>query len=238
MSRRIRAAAFAVALSTSLLGVSQATASIKIAGSAKNPGLRVSAGGAAEISWTTRWGTRRHVRVAPSGALRYGGRVRMRNVAARTGSGRLPLKAMVWRTPDGSFWALQRWRRLRGHPVELRFSRWRGAPTRLTLGAVCCKWRSERVVGRASFHGKPIYGFSNTPAGVPLDRFGRNVYLDTFRDGRWKRMMGILTHRYDGRYSLWIRKYWRGRRYRGTISGPNRGWTIAPDARARAGSAL
>jgi hypothetical protein len=238
MIRTIWATTAAVAVSASLLGATEADASVKIAWAAKNPNLRVSVRGAAEVSWTTRTGVRRHARVAASGALRYGARLGRPNVAARTGAVRLPLKAMVWRTPDGTFWALQQWRRLRGYPVELRFSRWRGAPTRLTLQAVCCKWRSERIRGRASFHGKPIYGFFNTPAGVPLDKFGRNVYLDTFRYGKWRRMMGILTHRYDGSYSLWIRKYWRGERYRGAISGPNWGWTLAPDARVRTGSAL
>jgi hypothetical protein len=238
MSRTFRAATATVVLGASLLGGSDADASVKIAWAAKNPSLRVSAGGAAEISWTTPAGVRRHARVAPTGALRYGARVRMPNVAGRTGAVRLPHRAMVWRTPDGTYWALQQWRRLTGRPVELRFSRWRGAPTKLTFRAVCCKWRSERIMGRASFHGRPIYGFSNTPAGVPLDKFGRNVYLDTFRYGKWRRMMGILTHRYDGSYSLWIRKYWRGKRYRAAISGPNWGWTLAPDARAHTNSVL
>jgi hypothetical protein len=238
MARTLLAAAAAVAVGSSLLSVNEADASVKIAWAAKKPTLRVSVLGAAEVSWTTPSGVRRHVRVAPSGALHYGARLGRRNVAARTRAIRLPLKAKVWRTPDGAFWALQQWRRLSARPVELRFSRWRGAPTALSLRAVCCKWRSERIRGRASFHGRPIYGFSNTPAGVPLDKFGRNVYLDTFRQGGWKRMMGILTHRYDGTYSLWIRKAWRGQRYRGSISGPNRGWTLAPDARARGNSAL
>lgn len=238
MSRTFRATTAVVAVGASLLGGTEADASVKIAWAAKHPNLRVSVLGAAEISWSTPAGVRRHVRVAPTGALRYGARLGLPNVAARTGAIRLPLKAMIWQTPDGAFWALQQWRRLRGRPVELRFSRWQGAPTSLTLRAVCCKWRSERIRGRASFHGRPIYGFSNTPAGVPLDKFGRNVYLDTFRYGTWKRMFGILTHRYDGRYSLWIRKHWRGKRYKAAISGPNWGWTLAPDAQARTRSVL
>jgi hypothetical protein len=238
MSRTFRATTAVLALGAFFLGGTNADASVKIAWAAKNPSLEVNALGAAEVSWTTPSGVRRHVRVAPTGALRYGARVKGPNVAARTGAIRLPLRAMVWQTPNGTFWALQQWRRLRGHPVELRFSRWRGAPTSLTLRAVCCKWRSERIKGQASFHGRPIYGYYNTPAGVPLDKYGRNVYLDTLRYGTWKRMMGILTHRYDGTYSLWIRRYWRGKRYRATISGPNWGWTIAPDARAWTNSAL
>ena len=47
-------------------------------------------------------------------------------------------------------------------------------------------------------------------------------------------MMGILTNRPTGFLSLWIRAYWQGTRYRGAISGPNWGWTLAPDAAAEA----
>ncbi|MGI9657792.1 MAG: hypothetical protein ACR2OD_02705, partial [Gaiellaceae bacterium] len=145
---------------------------------------------------------------------------------------KLPFSAAVRRTPDGRLWALQAWRRLGSGPVELMFSRWRGAPTKLTLSAACCKWRSETIQGRASFHGKPVHGFSATRDGVPLDPFGRNVYLDTRRGGKWQRMMGILAQRPQGKFRLWIRPHWRGTIYRGTIRGPNRGWTLAPDAHA------
>jgi hypothetical protein len=41
------------------------------------------------------------------------------------------------------------------------------------------------VVGSASFHGRPIYGYKATRVGNPLDPYGRNVYLDSFRGGRW-----------------------------------------------------
>jgi hypothetical protein len=115
-------------------------------------------------------------------------------------------------------------------PLELRFSRWQGEPTALELRTVCCKWGSVTVQGRASFHGRPIYGFRATRQGAPLDPYGRNVYLDTYRGGRWQRMMGILTHRPTGAFSLWIRSAWVGTGYRGTIPGPNWGWTLAPDA--------
>ena len=117
--------------------------------------------------------------------------------------------------------------------MELRFSRWRCAPTRLTLNATCCKWKGENIAGRASFHGKPVHGFSATPEGVPLDKFGRNVYLDTRRGGQWRRMLGILARRPHGRFNLWIRPPpWHGTQYRATISGPNRGWALGPDAHA------
>jgi hypothetical protein len=122
-------------------------------------------------------------------------------------------------------------------PVELRFSRWRGEPTRLTLRAVCCKWGGENIEGTASFQGRPIYGHRSTPEGNPLDDLGRNVYLDSYRAGDWSRMMGILTNRPTGFYSLWIRTNWQGSRYRGAIIGPNWGWTLGPDAAAETPSA-
>jgi hypothetical protein len=207
-----------------------------VAANARHARLRVTAGGTAEIDWRTAGGRRRSVVVYPSGRLRFGAHLRGRNVARVAAGVAIPLARVVRRTPDGRLWALQAWRRLPGGPVELRFSRWRGAPTSLTLDAVCCKWRTENVVGRATFHGRPIYGFSSTRYGVPLDAFGRNVYLDTYRGGRWRRMMGILTHRPTGRFSLWIRRPWLGAGYRGTMIGPNWGWTLGPDARAQTAS--
>ena len=92
----------------------------------------------------------------------------------------------------------------------------------------------RELKGTASFQGRPIYGEHSTPQGVPLDDLGRNVYLDSYRGNGWMRMMGILTNRPTGLFSLWIRSYWQGSRYRGAIIGPNWGWTLGPDAAAEA----
>jgi hypothetical protein len=96
-------------------------------------------------------------------------------------------------------------------------------------------WRE--YPGKASFQGRPIFGQHSTAQGDPLDAFGRNVYLDSYRDNGWMRMMGILTNRPTGFFSLWIRSYWQGSRYRGAIIGPNWGWTLARDAAAETVSA-
>jgi hypothetical protein len=77
-----------------------------------------------------------------------------------------------------------------------------------------------------------VHGFHSTSAGVPLDPFGRNVYLDSYRAGGWQRMMGILAHKGSGAFSLWIRPHWEGSSYRGRVIGPNLGSTLAPDAEA------
>jgi hypothetical protein len=214
-----------------------AVASVMVGSDPRDVRLRVGPAGAAEVAWTTAGGARRVAIVAPNGSIRWNERLPGRDVSQPVDI-RLPYALAVQQAPDGSFYALQAWRRLRGGPIELRFSRWRGAPTRLTLTAVCCRWRSERIQGRATFQGKAIYGFAATRSGVPLDDLGRNVYLDTYRRGGWRRMMGILTHRPTGFFRLWIRPDWRGRRYRGTIIGPNWGWTLGPDARAWVESVL
>ena len=193
--------------------------------------LRVNSVGDAEVNWTA-GGADRSVLITHDGSFHFGEALSGPDVSSPSEAFKLPWQVVERRTPDGSFYALQAWRRLDSGPVELRFSRWQGAPTTLTLRVVCCKWGHVNVEGAASFHGKPIFGYSVTPQGAPLDPFGRNVYLDTLRDGRWQRMMGILTHKPTGAFSLWIRPVWTGSSYRGTIPGPNWGWTLGPDAAA------
>jgi hypothetical protein len=222
---------FAVIL-VALLAPAAATASLRVASNARHASLKVVAGGAAEVDWVRAGGGRGSVVVYPNGSRRFGAHLRGRDISFAATDVSLPMARVVRQTPDGRYWGLQAWRRLRSGPVELRFSRWRGAPTLLTLTAVCCKWHSENIAGQATFHGRPIYGYRATSTGNPLDRYGRNVYLDTFRHNRWQRMMGILTHRPTGKFSLWIRPYWRGTAYRGRIIGPNWGRMLAPDAQA------
>jgi hypothetical protein len=231
--RRGRLIAATSCLALACLGPAPAHASIKIAGDAHNASLQVDAAGNAVVNWTATDGSRHSLLVLRDGSVRYGGTLSGGDVSRATTEVTLPWVVAVRRTPDGSFYALQSWRRLATGPVELRFSRWRGAATSLTLRAVCCKWGSENIEGSASFHGRPVYGSKVTPQGAPLDPYGRNVYLDAYRGGHWVRMMGILTHRPTGLFSLWIRPAWAGSAYQGTISGPNWGWTLAPDAEAR-----
>ena len=236
-SRRLKAGV-AVVAGILFAGAPAAEASIKVAANARSPALRVNVLGFAEVSWSTKSGERRYAVVDPAGLVHYNQTLLGPDVSVPAAGLRLPVARTVRQTPDGARWALQSWRRLKRGPVELRFSRWRGEPTKLTLAARCCKWRSERISGYATFQGAPIFGYAYTATGVPLDKFGRNVYLDAFQRGRWKRMMGILTHRPTGFYRLWIRRHWRGSRYRGTIIGPNLAWVLAPDARATTRSVL
>jgi len=214
-----------------------AEASIKIAGNASNPSLRVNARGVATVTWTKN-GRHFSAVVTRSGRVRYLRRAPGRDVSVPSSAVALPMLVMLRQTPDGRLWALQSWRRLRTGPVELRLSRWRGAPTTLAFRTQCCKWRSEVVRGRASYHGRPIIGFRWSRQGAPLDRFGRVVYIDSFRRGSWMRLMGVAARRPAGQFLLWIRPHWRGASYRARITGPNWGQTLAPDVEAWAASSL
>jgi hypothetical protein len=229
----LRALAVSFCAAAALVVAAPARGSVEIGENAAGVTLRVDTAGNAEVTWTS-GGERRSIVVARDGSLHFGASLSGPDVSHETTGVQLAWAVVVRQTPDGSFYALQSWRRLDDGPVELRFSRWTGAPTSLTLHVVCCKWGSVNVVGEATFHGQPIYGERATSQGAPLDPYGRNVYLDTFRSGTWHRMMGILTHKPTGRFSLWIRSSWVGSAYRGTIPGPNLGWTLGPDALAQA----
>lgn len=206
-----------------------ASGSICLCGSPLDPALRVNSSGFAQVSWTTRQGDRRHAVVSPRGRVTFGARIR-HDASRRARSVRLPLRGMIRRTPDGRLWALQLWRPKRDGRLELRFSRWRGKPTRLGAQAVRISGR-EVVRGSASFHGRPLYGRQETRRGSV--RIG--VYVDCFRCALnrrgWARATRVPTRGPNGTFSVRIRPRWQGTKYRISMIGPNLGWTRAPDAR-------
>jgi hypothetical protein len=107
--------------------------------------------------------------------------------------------------PDGSHWALQKWARLWNNyggdkaPVELYISHWTGEIGNLTVQT---DWgyhgKHEHLWGSFQFHGKPVFGNKWTLTGVPLDKAGRNVYVDYADGGTWKRENSFLTHKGTG----------------------------------------
>lgn len=147
--------------------------------------------------------------------------------------------------PDGSYWAVQAWRRLLanyGLPSvgprnarELRLSHWN---TDLPLLTIKLDWswggRYDHLWGFYSYLGKPVYGFAHTAKGDPTDGFGRNVYVDTY-DSRygagWKRENSFLTHPPTGGfcYGFSIHRKsgitGKGQKYRATVEGPG----VTPD---------
>jgi len=119
------------------------------------------------------------------------------------------------KAPDGSYWALQAWQRrlpLLGFdpwlPLhtnwELHLSHWSGE---LPVLEVHPNWtyggRWQGLFGRYSYLGVGVYGFGANAKGVPTDKYGRNLFIDTRNSAYgpgWKRESGILTHRGTGTF--------------------------------------
>ena len=151
------------------------------------------------------------------------------------------------KAPDGSYWAVQKWQRqlpnfgLNGRHIhrvwELRLSHWSGELPEFVVKLNWTRWGLHRVYdhlyGYLRYQGKPVHGFRSTPAGVPLDTFGRNIYVDTFnsRYGKgWKRENSFLTHKGNGVFCYGFyphgkRPVGKGEKYRATVIGPG----VTPD---------
>jgi hypothetical protein len=204
---------------------SPAAGSIAVAYDAQRPALRVDARGNAEVSWSA-GGARRYLLVPPRGRVLPGARLSGRDVSRAAAAPRLAFQRVLRRTPDGRLWALQTWRARAGGPVELHFSRWRGAPTRVTFTV------TETVLeGSADFQGRPVTGSSPTPEGKRLRHYAFVDCLGCGGTRTWKRLTAVLT-RANGSFRLFLRPAWRGSRYRVTVAGPNRGTTLASVASA------
>jgi hypothetical protein len=155
------------------------------------------------------------------------------------------------KAPDGSYWALQRWQRLlpnQGYPPrtglerarELHLSHWRGELPKLEI---YLDWiysgRFHHLFGRYTYRGKAVHGYRSTSKGIPLDPYGRNIYLDTYNSAYgpgWKRENSFLANRPRGNfcYGFFPRPSYydrsrrpaaHGRRYRATAIGPG----VSPD---------
>ncbi len=145
--------------------------------------------------------------------------------------------------PDGTHWAVQSWQRqlpnygvtpnATGSVWELRLAHW---TTDLPVLKVEMDWswhRWDHLFGTFTYRGAPVYGFRATPSGQPLDRFGRNLYVDTLDSAYgpgWKRENSFLTHKGTGAFCYSInphnpRPAGNGVRYRATIVGPG----VTPD---------
>jgi hypothetical protein len=198
-----------------------AAGSIAVAYDAQRPALRVDSRGNAEVSWTA-GGARRYLLVPPRGRMLPGARLPGRDVSRAAPRPRLPFQRVFRRTPDGRRWALQAWRARAGGPVELHFSRWRGAPTRVTVTVT-----ETALEGSAEFQGQPVSGSSPTPEGKRLRHFAFVDCLGCGGTRAWKRLTAVRT-RADGSFRLFLRPVWRGSRYRVTVAGPNRRTTLAP----------
>jgi hypothetical protein len=161
----------------------------------------------------------------------------------------LPMLVAACKAPNGTYWTIQAWQRrlpLLGFEPwlpyhsnwEFHVAHWSGA---LPVLEVHPNWtydgRWQGVFGRYSYLGAPVYGFGATAKGVPKDKYGRNLYIDTLNSAYgpgWKRESGILTHQETGTFchsfvpqrpfsgypSQDIRPAAAGERHRITVGGP------------------
>jgi hypothetical protein len=146
----------------------------------------------------------------------------------------LPWLVAACKAPDGSYWALQSFRRLlpnlglspwarHQRARELHISHWKGEPAKLEVWAdwvMSIRW--HEVFGRLTYQGQPVYGFSSTRAGAPLDGYGRLIYLDTYNSrlgAGWKRENSFLAQRPNGRFCY---MFVPRDRYAGYPPGPRR----------------
>jgi hypothetical protein len=169
-----------------------------------------------------------------------------RSIANACAPARPPVAWLVTacRAPDGSYWALQSWPRTSANygtsvapgqgTWELRLSHWSGPLPRLEIHFGWAYRRFHQIYGNLTYRGLPVYGFRSTRSGVPLDDYGRNVYVDTLDSAYgkgWRRENSFLTHEPTGGfcygfYARGGRPPGRGKRYRATVIGPG----VTPDA--------
>jgi len=156
---------------------------------------------------------------------------------------------------DGSYWALQVWQRQLPNTgyvpwtsaqkvYEVRLSHWRGPLAQLD---VYQDWvngnRNEGLFGRATYLGKPIFGYHTTSAGAPLDTYGELIYVDTFGSAYgsgWRRENSFVPHKGSGMFCYGFYPYstypgyprqrstalvGTGKQYRLTLTGPG----VTPD---------
>jgi len=205
--------------------------------SVSNPTLKVNARGIALVEYTTRAGLQRHVlvwgainglphqtgaavqqkfRMDYSGGWKSRGNPRywrtLRNGCGRYDGPKLPFFVTGCKAPDGTYWALQAWRRnlpMRGFApwtakqrgVELHISHWSGELPRLEIYRHWTYGRAHQgVFGRLVYRGQPVYG-TKTPSATVRDEWARNVYIDTFDSDYgpgWKHDTAIATHPGNG----------------------------------------
>lgn len=172
-----------------------------------------------------------------------------RNACRRYDGPPLPYLVAACKAPDGTYWALQSWQRalpLLGFDAwrpdqtawETHISHWSGELPKLELYA---HWtyggQFQGVFGRLTYEDNPVHGFGSTSDGNPHDRYGRNVYIDTYDSSYgpgWRRESGILLHNPTGTFchsfvpqrpfpgypSQATRQPAPGTRYRATVMGP------------------
>ncbi len=91
----------------------------------------------------------------------------------------------------------------------------------------------DHLFGTFRYANDPVYGFRSTSSGVPLDTFGRNVYVDTFDSAYgtgWKRENSFLTHTGTGAFCYSFNPHGSHPAGKGTRTArPSKGPGVTPD---------
>lgn len=162
-----------------------------------------------------------------------------RNACAPYDGPRLQWFVVGCKAPDGSYWTIQSWQRMLPNygvdPTtpsqrawELRLAHWTGEPPTLSIHLDWAYRRFDHLYGSMTYLGAPVFGFTATAQGNPLDTFGRNVYVDTFDSAYgpgWRRENSFLLHKGTGAFCYGFfphdeRPAGKGTRYRATVIGP------------------
>jgi hypothetical protein len=204
-----------------------ADAALLVGRTTSHESLAVSANGRAQITWSE--GGRTRTLLVSGETLRYSGKIAGRNKATKVPP-TVPFAIVQYQLPNGQQFALQKINRLGDHgelgAAELYLSRWSGDPTQVTIIAS----GDGRVCGAVSYHGAAVYGGAHTTAGNPLDKLGRNVYIDSQKSGAWWRIFGVLARPLG--WAVLLKPDYVGSAYRATVVGPNTGGDLAPIASA------
>jgi hypothetical protein len=170
----------------------------------------------------------------------------IRNSCSRYDGPPLPWLVTACKAPDGSYWAVQRFRRkapllgflprtVQERAWALHLSHWTG-PLAVLEGWTDWSWsgRFHHLFGRLTYRGRPVHGFRTTRQGARLDKYGKMVYVDTLRSAYgpgWRRENAFVSHRPTGTFCYTFRARGsrsspgHGRRYRLTVEGPG----VTPD---------
>jgi hypothetical protein len=156
--------------------------------------------------------------------------------------------ALAWfvtgcKASDGTYWAVQSWQRLlpdygvtpsaTQSAWEVHLAHWKGALPELKIQTDWSWHKWDHLFGTYTYDGTPVFGFKSTSVGVPLDTFGRNLYVDTFDSqygSGWIRENSFLTHTNTGVFCYSFNPHGahpagNGTKYRATILGPG----VTPD---------
>jgi hypothetical protein len=196
-----------------LAAVPVATGAITLGPGAGAPSLRVDAAGNAEVSWTAQ-GQRQTAVLRPTGAQSTERRLVGADVSEPVRGTHIPFQRVIRSAPGGWYYALQA--RPVGGRVELRFARWHGVPTEVSMTATIVP-RGVRLTGQVTLDGTRL---------PPATAASTSAQLDVKVDGKWQPLATVALNS-AGAYKKIVPDS-DDLSYRVIVAGPG----LAPDAAA------